>query len=272
MENPQPFNRLKQCRYGTMLYNANDMYVGRSLDLYGEFSEGEVALFRQIVRPGDIVFDVGANLGAHTVFLARAVGAKGAVFAYEPQRLVFQTLCANVALNSLSNVYCFNSAVGEKAGSIDVPTLNPWRTTNFGGLGLLEHNLGGEPVPVIRLDSIEVPNCRMLKVDVEGMELEALKGATGLIERFGPVLYVENDRKDKSDELVRFIHSLGYDMFWHRPPLFNADNFLKNPQNVFERIVSFNVLCMRPGTYSAEMPLPRVQVPPADAPGSPFNG
>jgi FkbM family methyltransferase len=272
MESPPPFNRLKACRYGTMLYNVNDMYLGRSLDLYGEFSEGEVELFRQILRPGDVVFDVGANVGAHTVYFAGAVGPKGAVLAFEPQRLIYQTLCANAALNSLPNVYCFNWAVGEEPGSIKVPTLNPWMNINFGGLGLQEQDLGGEPVPLVRLDSLQVSGCRMLKVDVEGMELQALKGATGLIERFSPVLYVENDRKEKSDELVRFIHSLGYDMFWHHPPLFNPDNFLKNPENAFGRIVSFNLLCMRPGTYSGEMPLPRVQVPPVDPPGSPFNG
>lgn len=266
MENPPPFNRLKQCRYGTMLYNANDMYLGRSLELYGEFSEGEVGLFRQIVRPGDVVFDVGANIGAHTVFLARAVGLKGAVFAFEPQRLMFQTLCANVALNSLPNVYCFNSAVAEAPGSINVPTLNPWMTSNFGGLGLREQQLGGDPVPVVRLDSVQVRACRMLKVDVEGMELEAIKGAGGLIERFGPVLYVENDRKDKSAELIRYIQSLGYDMFWHHPPLFNPDNYLKNPQNVFGRVISANMLCMRPGTYSGDLPLRRVELPASDAP------
>src|SRR5687768_6606900 len=85
-----PFNRLKDCRYGRMLYNVNDLYVGRSLDLYGEFSEGEVEVFRQLVRPGDLVMDVGANVGAHTVWFAKAVGPGGVVLAFEPQRLVFQ--------------------------------------------------------------------------------------------------------------------------------------------------------------------------------------
>lgn len=271
MDTPASFNRLKDCRYGRMLYNANDMYVGRSLDLYGEFSEGEVEIFRRIVRPGDAVFDVGSNIGAHSVFLARAVGSQGAVFAFEPQRLVYQTLCANAALNSLPNVWCLNCAAGESPGAIRVPTLNPWVTNNFGGLGLEEQELGGEPVPVVRLDSVQVRSCRLIKIDVEGMELAALKGATGLIEKFAPFLYVENDRKDKSDELVRFIHSLGYELFWHHAPLYNPENFLKNPENVFGRTVSINMLCMRPGTYTGEMPLPRVPVPSAQTPPSPFR-
>jgi hypothetical protein len=100
MSDTAPFNRLKACRYGTLLYNINDRYIGQALDLYGEYSEGEVVLFRRIVRPGDIVLDVGANLGAHTIFFSTAVGPRGAVLAFEPQRLVFQALCANMALNS----------------------------------------------------------------------------------------------------------------------------------------------------------------------------
>ena len=97
------FNRLKACRHGWMLYNVNDIYIGRSLDLYGEYSEGEIALFRQFLRPGDVVVEIGAHIGTHTVFFAKTVGPTGVVFAFEPQRVVHQTLCANIALNSLSN-------------------------------------------------------------------------------------------------------------------------------------------------------------------------
>ena len=82
-----------------MLYNPRDMYIGRSLDLYGEFSEGEVEVFAQILREGDLALDLGANIGCHTVFMAKKVGDKGVVIAVEPQRLIFQLLSANVALN-----------------------------------------------------------------------------------------------------------------------------------------------------------------------------
>lgn len=255
-----PFNRLKDCRYGRMLYNVNDMYVGRSLDLYGQFSEAEVEVFRQIVRPGDVVLDAGANIGAHTVFFARATEPKGAVFAFEPQRLVFQLLCANVALNDFIHVWCYPCALGEKPGTILVPTLRPDRENNFGGLSL-EGRTRGEPVQVIRADSLPIASCRLIKIDVEGMELSALKGCTGLIERFGPALYVENDRAEHSTELIRFIDSLGYDQFWHLPPLYDPNNFLRNPANVFGDIVSRNMLCLRRGTYTGNLPLPRVDVP-----------
>src|SRR5215204_3016879 len=95
MERGRAYVRVKQCRHGRMMYNVNDQYIGRSLDLYGEYSEGEVDLFRQVLRPGDLALDVGANIGVHTVPMARLVGERGAVFAFEAQRTAYQTLCGN---------------------------------------------------------------------------------------------------------------------------------------------------------------------------------
>src|SRR5208282_3272360 len=86
-------NHLAACRHGYLLYNPLDEYIGKSLDLYGEFSEGEVGVYRQLVRPGDVVIDAGANNGVFTLVFARAVGPAGRVIAFEPQRVLFQTLC-----------------------------------------------------------------------------------------------------------------------------------------------------------------------------------
>src|SRR5918993_5744771 len=123
MQQDPDYVRVKQCRHGRMMYNVNDQYIGRSLDLYGEYSEGEVDLFRQILRQGDLALDVGANIGVHTVPMARLVGERGSVLAIEPQRLAYQTLCGNVALNGLLNVWCHNVAVGDTRGSLVVPLL-----------------------------------------------------------------------------------------------------------------------------------------------------
>src|SRR4051812_41890218 len=59
--------RLRRCRHGLMLFNLNDVYIGTMLDLYGEYCEGELDIFRQIIRPGMTIIEVGANIGAHTV-------------------------------------------------------------------------------------------------------------------------------------------------------------------------------------------------------------
>jgi FkbM family methyltransferase len=237
------YNRLKACRHGQMLYNIHDMYIGRSLDLYGEYSEGEVELFRQVVQPGNVVVEVGANFGAHTVFLAQQVGIVGVVLALEPQRVVFQTLCANLALNNLPNVIALPQAAGAESGSIKVPALDYRRENNFGGLALGSFDVG-EDVPVVTIDSFNLQRCSFIKVDVEGMETDVLRGAARTIERFKPVLYVENDKREKAEELVRHIDSIGYNMYWHLPYYFSPNNYFGNTTNVFPNTVSINMICV----------------------------
>jgi len=233
--------RLKRCRYGPMLYLVSDQYIGQSLDRYGEFSEGEACLFRQLIRPGWTILEIGANLGAHTIPLAKATGPQGVVHAFEPQRIVFQILCANVALNALSNVYTHHAAVGREAATIGVPKLDYTVLQNFGGVSLGARS-EGEVVPVMTVDSLSLPACHMIKVDVEGMEGEVIAGAEQTIRRFRPVLYVENDREEKSTALIRQLLALDYRLYWHLPPLFNSQNYFGVAKNVFGRIVSANML------------------------------
>lgn len=235
------FNKTKVCRHGTMIYNANDVFVGRSLELYGEFSEGEVELFKQIVRPGDIVFEVGSHIGAHTVVLAKAAEG-GAVFAFEPQRLVFQTLCGNLAINSITNVLAIHAAVGKEAGSINVPVLDPSKPNNSAWLTLAP-TPKGEIGKVVTIDSFQLPRCKLLKIDAGGMELDVLAGAIATIQRARPILYVANSLREKEAELVRYIDSLGYDVYPHAPKLFNPKNFAENEKNVFGKLASANLFC-----------------------------
>lgn len=238
------FNQLARTRHGYMLYNRHDIYIGRSLEKYGEFSALEMDMLARLCGPGDFVIEVGANIGAHTVALARHVGEGGTVLAFEPQRLVFQVLCANVALNSLRNVHCYWAAAGADESPVNVPELDPAQPHNFGGLSL-SGAPQGQAVPGMVLDGfLSLPRLRLIKIDVEGMEAEVLAGAGELIRRFKPLLYVENDRIEKSESLMRQIDALGYDMHWHLPPLFNPDNFNGDAENVFDRVVSVNMVCI----------------------------
>jgi FkbM family methyltransferase len=236
-------NQLKKCRYGEMLYQPNDLYVGRSLDLYGEFSEDEVALFRELLKPGDTAVDVGANIGAHTVALARLVGSTGRVAAVEPQRLAYYCLCANVALNNLHHVVCHQAVAGAAAGTLVVPDLDPEAEQNFGALELLAlpPDVPGQAVPVRPIDDLRLPACHLLKIDVEGMERQVLAGAAQTIRRDRPFLYVEDDRPDRSAELRAALDALGYVLYFHQPPYFNPDNFFHNPTNIFANTVSLNL-------------------------------
>jgi FkbM family methyltransferase len=255
-----PFNRQKECRHGLMLYNMYDKYIGGSLDLYGEYSEGEVEVFTQIIRPGDVVVEAGANIGAHTVFLAKHVGPTGRVYAFEPQRVVFQTLCANIALNNLTNVYCMQQALGSQDGTVLIPLFDYTRKNNYGGVHVGDFKFG-EPVPVVTVDSLNLHWCNFLKVDVEGMEQAVLQGAANLISRARPILYVENDKKDQSDDLVRYIDSLDYNMFWHKTGYYSSNNLLGNPDNVFPNEGSFNMLCVPKGMPCHLEGMPQVPLP-----------
>jgi FkbM family methyltransferase len=234
--------RIKRTRHGLMAYNINDAYVGRSLDCYGEYSRGETLLFAQLAAPGACVLDVGANIGALTLALAQIVGPRGAVVAIEPQRIVYQLLCANLALNEVGNVRAIQTAAGREAGQTFVPIADHSKPGNFGGIEL--SNEGGEPVEVLTIDSLQLPDCQFIKIDVEGREQSVIAGATATIARSRPVLYVENDRRHQSADLIRQIQKLGYTCYWHLPPLFHPDNFYRNPNNVFPGIVSVDMLCL----------------------------
>jgi len=246
---PSGFNELRMCRSGPMLYNKNDVYMGGSLQKYGEFSVGEQIIFSAIVQPGALVIEVGANIGAHTVALARLAGQDGEVHAFEPQRIVFQALCANLALNNCANVFAHQAAVGESAGTISVPALDPMVRSNFGGLSLQGATLG-ESVPLVTLDSLDLPSCQLLKVDVEGMEVEVLKGSRTLIDTYRPIMYLENDRIERSEELLGIVERFEYNAYWHFPRVFNPANFFGDAENIFGNIVSVNILCVPKETTS----------------------
>ncbi len=255
--NGTSFNRLARARYGYMLYNDNDIYIGRSIRDYGEFSQLEVATLLQICREGDTVIEVGANIGTHTLPLARKVGLSGRVVAFEPQRIVFQALCANMALNDVLNVECRNEAAGEETKTLLMKDLNYALENNFGGISIdsFTRNVAGlstTPVRQIRLDDVvNVPRCRLLKVDAEGMEESIIAGSRELIETHRPAIYCENDDKERSPSLIRSIFELGYRAWWHFPTMFNPDNFYKNPKNHYGNVVSANMLCIHESVDAA---------------------
>ena len=237
----EKITEIKACRHGQMLYLKKDIYVGRSLELYGEFSEGEVLVFSQLIRPGDVVVEAGANIGAHTVFFAKAVGSQGMVIAYEPLRFIHQMLCANIVLNELTNIYVRHAALGEALEQIAAPVPDYSQITDFGGFSV---GTGNEIVLMETIDSLNLQTLRFIKIDVEGMEANVIRGAIQTIQRLRPILYLENDRHEKSATLIESVLSLNYRLWWHLPPLFNPNNFAGNRENVFGNIVSVNLLCI----------------------------
>lgn len=249
-------NKCIDFRYGKIMYNALDQYVGKSLELYGEYSESEARIFEFFIQPGDTVVEVGANIGSHTVHLAQLAGDNGTVWAFEPQRLVFQLLAGNIAINGLTNVYCEQKCVSDRPETVLVPVQDVGTEVNWGGLSL-EHTQTGEPVPAITLDYLSLSRCDFLKIDVEGMELNVLKGAAQTIKKCRPIIYMEADRPEKKDALLDYTKTLGYRIYAHNAPLYNEDNYFHNPNNVFVTsipvaedtiakvpMVSVNVICV----------------------------
>jgi FkbM family methyltransferase len=238
------FNRCVLGREGYVVYNANDIYVGGAIERYGEYGELEAQMLRRLCPSAAVVVEIGANIGALTLVLARCAGAEGFVYAYEPQRVVFQTLCANLAVNSVTNVDARPAAAGADNGFALLPDLDYASAGNFGGVALGDFS-SGRKVRKVRLDDdLQLERLDLIKIDVEGMELDVLKGAHRLISSLQPVLYVENALLEYSEPLMRHLLGLDYRLYWHTTPLFNPENFFAEQENAFADVVSMNMLCV----------------------------
>jgi FkbM family methyltransferase len=230
-------------RSGVTLALRTDYYMTRSLELYGEYNPEEWRMLRQVIRPGMTVVEVGANMGTHSVDMARAC-APGAFYAFEPQPRIFQVLCANLALNDIGNAFAYPEGCGETEGVAVVPLIDYGKEGNFGGMSLLPDGSRGVKVRVRPLDALELPSCGLIKIDVEGFEPQVLRGARQTVARCRPVLYVENDRAAQQQEVISLVAEMGYRLYWHLPPLFDRDNFKGAQENIFPGIVSINMLCI----------------------------
>ena len=233
------YNVIKQTELGLVLYNENDEYVGRSIAHYGDYQREETKLFSKYVKKGDSVLEIGANIGTHTLWFANRVGDEGRVLAFEPQRLIFQTLCADMALNSKTNVDCKQMGAGSTQKITKVPVLDPEVENNFGGLSIKDHE-EGEEVAIVPIDHINLSRCDFLKIDVEGMEPDVLMGGLHTIHNLQPVIYIEVDRQKNNPLLLEIMDSLNYKVEQHTPPLHSPDY---EQENIFGKLVSFNAIC-----------------------------
>src|SRR5262249_17858089 len=135
--------------------------------------------FSRYLRSGDVVVDVGANVGLYTLTGAVGVGPKGKVYAIEPNPRIAGYLAGNVELNGCNQVTIFNLAVGESDGTLALTD------TGQDDQNRIVDGARGAPVRVVRLDSLPIRDAEiaLLKVDVEGYEKFVLDGASGLLPR-----------------------------------------------------------------------------------------
>lgn len=238
--------RLVEGRHGRFLANPKDLYIGRSLLTYGEFSEPECRLLCAMTPKNGVVIEAGANVGAFTVPLAKKVGIGGMVYAFEPQISIHQLLCANVVLNTLHNVQTFNAALGDREGRIDITRVDPAQEINFGGLKLEQlAQANGARVRIERLDDLlDPPRLDLIKADVEGMEHAVLTGARGLISAHRPMIYAEAHDPGDAPALIRLLRDMDYRLWWHLPHMFSSDNHAGVTTNLFGGITSKNILAV----------------------------
>jgi FkbM family methyltransferase len=228
--NRDPYTTLRPFRHGVrkeFLCLKADSYIGESLKRYGEYSEGEVDVFRAFVREDDIVIDAGALFGVHTVPLAELC-PRGMVLAFEPQRIPFQILCGNVQLNSMWNVDASRSSLGAQDGTTCFADYSPY-TDNPWGLARANLNVTGyQPVRRRTIDGLGLTRLDFVKIDVEGSEVDVLQGAAKSLEQLRPVVYVEFN--ENRYDILRVLRRRGYDEIWrHLVPVAREPNFLGSP-------------------------------------------
>jgi FkbM family methyltransferase len=179
--------------------------VGHQLLDAGTFDAGERDLGIRILQArrqnhgdGVVCIDGGANIGAFTVPWAKAMTGWGTVLAVEAQERLFYALCGNIALNNLFNAYAHHAALHRFDGAVTMQMPDYQRPGSYGSLNLCapQVDLGqdverSEDIQAGMIDTLALPRLDFLKLDVEGMEVDALAGAHDTIRRCKPIILAE---------------------------------------------------------------------------------
>ena len=168
--------------------------------------EKEYALLDTLLRAGDWALDVGANVGHYTKRMAELVGPSGRVIALEPVPDTFSLLAANARLFAHANVSLLNIAASDRLAVADmqIPRFASGLSNYY--QASLGAGPGGVAVLTLPIDELSLPTVRLVKIDVEGHELPALRGMRELIQRDHPVLIIETG----SQETTNLLGSLDY--------------------------------------------------------------
>lgn len=173
--------------------------------------EPEFHLLDSLIGPGDWVIDIGANVGHYTCAMSQLVGEAGRVFALEPVPATFDLLASNVATCRFRNVTLLNVAASDRCGqaAMKIPVARSGLRNYYEAR--LSREAGGVQVFRLAVDQLAISGAvRLVKIDVEGHEGDALRGMWSLLERDRPALIVENS----SGALVPLLQELGYTAEW----------------------------------------------------------
>lgn len=160
----------------------------------------------QRVSPGDLMVDAGANIGNHSLFMALIAQCK--VLAFEPNTHLLDAFNKSIELNGLtSQLQVVGKGLGSQEATASFECHNP---QNLGAQRLRVSNDDGG-IEVTTLDSMELDRkVKLIKIDVEGMELDVLEGAQTTLTKDLPVIYVEGATKNELSEINQFLEKIGY--------------------------------------------------------------
>lgn len=186
-----------ESEYGKLVVNRHCAYQAESLIKTGlPHIQSELDNILTIVRElpeNCVVVDAGANIGLVAIPIAQTIRSRnGTVHAFEVQSMLFHAMCGSLALNDLENVVMHNQGLGATAGTLGIGKIDYAKPQDFGLFSLKSDET--EPVStveVVTIDSLNLPRLDFLKIDVEGMEIDVLKGGRRTIERHVPWIWVE---------------------------------------------------------------------------------
>jgi FkbM family methyltransferase len=187
----------------------------------------QLALKILMDKPDGLVLDIGANLGTFCVPLARKI-PKLKFHAFEPQRIIYYQLCANTIINSLGNVYTYEAGLSNQEADIELEVPDYTAETNIGAFSVdkevreneyeCKTSGGKEKIILMTLDSIGFENIRLIKIDVEGHELEVIKGGIETIKanNYPPIIFEAWTWKpwyqEKRKALFDYLEGHGYEI------------------------------------------------------------
>jgi FkbM family methyltransferase len=200
------------------------LYVG------GEVDPNEFFFLSEILNAGMTALDVGANEGLYTLFFRRRVGLQGLVIAVEPSKRERARLERNLSLNGFSDVRIVAAALSDRSGSAQLHVAEDDHAghNTLGGFAAgWVKSARDEAVPLVTLDAlVEAQGIRridVIKLDIEGAELAALRGAVALLKRDHPILLFEvmeeslQTQGTSAAELLNFVRGLGYALYEFSP-------------------------------------------------------
>ena len=202
--------------FDLLINPAIDNGVEHSLYYFGTYEKGTLQFIREHLKPGQVFLDIGANIGLMSLFAAQCVGKQGHVYAFEANPETAKILRHNLHINAVKNTDVIEKAIGNANGNIKLYA--NWQV-NRGGATLIKPAEAKESyeVELTRINDFselrELP-IAMVKIDVEGFELDVLKGMSDLLKRESPpMLIVEcsadrNNHYDSVYEMVDYIRSI----------------------------------------------------------------